>query len=194
MSEDRDLYIKITKDAQPTISRILTDIRTELIKILGSKRIGVWGPYRDNIQGEQSKHIIEFCAKEFVVSDFTVITGNGIYIRSSSVKTQLLERFFKLLTTLTKIAEKDLYKFLVTLAPNAVFLVTSSRSTSIFEEESFFDNKYMDNEQGVGFLILDNEPLECSYLQKQEINGIDFWLCKGTIPAHCEKNEGNTIR
>ena len=190
MREDRDLYVKITRDTQPAIGKILTEIRTELIKILGSKRIGVWGPYGDKIQGKLSENIIDYFAKEFVVAGFTVITGKGIYIRSSSVKTQLFEKFFRLLTTLTKIAEKDLYKYLVTFAPNAVFIETSSRSTSIFEEESFFDNNYMDNELGVGFLIFDNKPLQCSYLQEQEIKGINFWLCTGTISAHCEENEG----
>lgn len=190
MNDDKDLYFKIARDSQPAISRILNEIRTEMIKILGSKRIGIWGPYRDIIQGVRSNKIIDGLAKEFVKEGFTVITGNGIYIRAS-VKTQLLGSFFKLLTTLAaKIAQKDLYKYLVTYAPNAVFIETSSRSTSIFEEESFYDNDYLTNELGVGFLILENEPLECSKLEIEEIDDFQFWLCNGTIPSHCIKNIG----
>ena len=190
MEDDRELYLKIARDTQQTFSRILSEIRYEVIKILGTKRIGVFGPYRDTIQEIQSKDIIDYLAKVFAKEGFTVITGNGIYMPSSD-KTHLFESFFKLITTLRpKTAFKDLYKYLVTFAPYAVFIETSSRSTSLFEEESFYDNDYLDNELGIGFLIYENEPLECSYLKKREINKTYYWLCEGTTPSNCEKNEG----
>lgn len=174
---------------QPERNRILHETRTELIALLGPKRIGIWGPYRDVIQGVKSYRIIERIAKAFARNGFTVITGNGIY--RDSVKSQLFEVFFELLRALpTKIALKDQYKYLVTFAPNAVFIETSSRSTSMLEEESFYDNNYLENELGVGFLIYEDTPLECSKLQRQEIDEVQFLLCNGIIPKHCEDNKG----
>lgn len=190
LDDNKDLYFEIVKEAQPRVNRFFSEIRDEMIKILGAKRIGVFGPYRDIIQGVQAKKIIHFLAMNLAKQGFTVITGGGIYVQHS-IKTEMFNKFFKLITALKpKIAIKNLYKFLVTLAPNAIFLETSSRSTSFFEEESFFDNTYLDNELGVGFLILENDPLECSNLERREANPINYWLCKGTVPKHCEDNKG----
>lgn len=188
MKDNKDLYYKIARDLQPKINSMFIDIRGELIKILGSKRIGIWGPYRDVIQGVKSYRIIDQLAKAFARNGFTVITGGGIY--RDSVKSQLFEVFFNLLGATTKIALKDLYKYLVTFAPNAVFIETSSRSTSMLEEESFYDNNYLENELGVGFLIYEDTPLECSKLKEQEVDEVQFWVCKGIIPRHCEENKG----
>jgi len=191
LENNKELYLKIAKDTQPTLNKMLSEIRTEIIKILGSNRIGVFGPYKDSIQGITVKDIIDDLAKIFIKEGFTVITGIGIYMPSADI-THLFNRFFKLITTLEpKIAFKDLYKYLVTFAPNAVFILTSSRSSSLFEEESFYDNDYLDNEQGVGFLIYENEQFECSYLRRFEFDQINCWLCEGKSPSHCEKNEGN---
>lgn len=190
MTGNKDLYFNIARDALPKINRIFFEVRTEIMKLLGPKSIGIWGPYRDVIQGVKSYKIIDQLARAFAGNGFTVITGNGIYI-PGSVKSQLFSVFFKLLRALpAKIAEKDLYKYLVTFTSNAIFIETSSRSTSIFEEESFYDNDYLNNELGVGFLILDDNPLECSKLQEQEIDDVQFWLCNGTIPKHCKDNVG----
>lgn len=187
--KDKDLYSKIASDIQPERNRMFSEARIEMIALLGPKRIGIWGPYRDVIQGVKSYRIIERLAKAFAGNGFTVITGGGIY--RDSVKSQLLNVFFKFIRTLpTKIALKDLYKYLVTYAPNAVFIETRLRSTSMFEEESFYDNYYLDNELGVGFLISEDTPLECSKLLKQRIDEVQFWLCDGTIPKHCKDNVG----
>lgn len=189
LKDNKDLYSKIVKDSQPERNRLLKEARIDMIALLGPKRIGIWGPYRDVIQGVKSYRIIERLAKAFARNGFTVITGRGIY--RDSIKSHLFDVFFKFIRALpVKIALKDLYKELVTYAPNAVFIQTRLRSTSMFEEESFYDNDYLDNELGVGFLISEDTPLECSKLLKQGIDEVQFWLCDGTIPKHCKDNVG----
>jgi len=190
LDDNKELYFEIVKETQPKVNKCFSEIRAELIKFLGAKRIGIFGPYRDVIQEVQVKKIIQFLAVNLAGQGFTVITGKGIYVQHS-IKTEMLNKFFKLITALKpEIAVKNLYKFLVTLAPNAIFIETNSRSSSLFEEETFYDNIYLDNEFGIGFLILENNLLECFNLSKQEVDSIHYWLCKGTIPKHCEDNKG----
>lgn len=195
--ESKAFYLSIARDKQRIMEEIFDEIRDETVRILGSKRIGIFGPYRDKIQGVETKEIIRALTMEFVRKGYAVVTGLGIFMqRASSTpiraqRTQLFDKFFRLITALKpKFAVKDLYKFLVTFAPNAMFLMTDARSTSIFEEESFFDNKYFDNELGVGFLVEADSSQECSYLKEKKIGTIEYWLCEGEVPSHCEKNEG----
>jgi hypothetical protein len=120
---------------------------------------------------------------------FKKIKGIGVFASGSGM-TDLFTHLSKFISVLEPTyAAKDIYKFLASFAPYAVFIETTSRSTSIYEEESFFDNVNFDNLLSIGFLISSEEPLNCTHLKKDDVDPIDYWTCEGTIVKNCEDNK-----
>lgn len=189
------------KNQKENMQKIKHEIKDEICKYFNC-RIGVFGDYKYIYpDGKVGEDVIGFAANQLAKDHkgCFVITGKSTYFYSNEKGEVVTEKTLNVVlqdaVNDRSITDTQYSRILASICNFAIFIITLSRSASMYEEEEFCDNGFDHNILGIGFYIIETDEAEkkikCECFDIKDIYNIPdkpYYLCKKVIKSEvkCE--------